>query len=132
MNTYDATLNARNGFPVFSTQVEANWLSKSEDKYASFRLTDEDKDEINRLSKDPNIGEHQNTNFAKQLFRTKQCRHDAYLLCYASSGSICHACIPCCNLRQSCVTHNVGRGLCTRAIKYQQPACDVGAIAVTQ
>ncbi|KAL0055666.1 hypothetical protein WJX82_002980 [Trebouxia sp. C0006] len=55
MNTYDATLNARNGFPVFSTQVEANWLSKSEDKYASFRLTDEDKDEINRLSKDPNI-----------------------------------------------------------------------------
>jgi len=59
MNTYDATLNARNGFPVFSTQVEANWLSKSEDKYASFRLTDEDKDEINRLSKDPNIGEHQ-------------------------------------------------------------------------
>ena len=57
MNTYDATLNARNGFPVFSTQVEANWLSKSEDKYAAFRLTDEDKDEINRLSKDPNIGE---------------------------------------------------------------------------
>ncbi|KAL0036084.1 hypothetical protein WJX79_002039 [Trebouxia sp. C0005] len=57
VNTYDATLNARNGFPVFSTQVEANWLSKSEDKYASFRLTDEDKDEINRLSKDPNIAQ---------------------------------------------------------------------------
>ena len=57
INSYDATLNAKNGFPVFSTQVEANWLSKSEDKYASFRLTDEDRDEINRLSKDPNIGE---------------------------------------------------------------------------
>lgn len=56
-NSYDATLNARNGFPVFSTMVEANWLSKSEDKYAAFRLTDEDKDEINRLSKQPDIGE---------------------------------------------------------------------------
>ena len=57
MNQYDAGLNARNGFPVFSTQIEANWLSKSEDKYTAFRLTDEDKDEINRLSKDPQIGE---------------------------------------------------------------------------
>ena len=58
MNSYDPGLNARNGFPVFTTQVEANWLSKSEDKFASFRLTDEDKDEINRLSKDPQIGVH--------------------------------------------------------------------------
>ena len=56
-NSYDATLNAKNGFPVFSTIVEANWLSKSEDKYAAFRLTDEDKDEINKLSKQPDIGE---------------------------------------------------------------------------
>ena len=50
-------MNARNGFPVFATQVEANWLSKSEDKYSAFRLTDEDKEEINKLSKDPNIGQ---------------------------------------------------------------------------
>ena len=57
VNQYDAGLNARNGFPVFSTQIEANWISKSEDKYTAFRLTDEDKDEINRLSKDPLIGE---------------------------------------------------------------------------
>ena len=56
-NTYDASLNAKNGFPVFSTQVEANWLSKSQDRYSAFRLTDEDKDEINKLSKDPNIGQ---------------------------------------------------------------------------
>lgn len=54
-HSYDATLNARNGFPVFTTIVEANWLSKSEDKYAAFRLTDEDKDEISRLSKKPDI-----------------------------------------------------------------------------
>lgn len=58
-HSYDATLNARNGFPVFTTIVEANWLSKSEDKYAAFRLTDEDKDEISRLSKKPDIGEVQ-------------------------------------------------------------------------
>lgn len=132
MNTYDATLNARNGFPVFSTQVEANWLSKSEDKYASFRLTDEDKDEINRLSKDPNIGEHQKPGLADRLFKTKQCRHDTYTLRYASSGSICHACIACCNLRQRCITNSSGRNLCITATKYQQPACDIGATAVTQ
>ena len=55
-NTYDAGMNARNGFPVFATMVEANWISKSEDKYSAFRLTDDDKEEINKLSKDPTIG----------------------------------------------------------------------------
>lgn len=50
-------MNAKNGFPVFTTQVEANWLTKGEDKYASFRFTDEERAEIIRLSKDPDIGE---------------------------------------------------------------------------
>lgn len=88
-NSYDATLNARNGFPVFSTQVEANWLSKSEDKYAAFRLTDEDKDEINRLSKDPNIGERQHSPLCNAAWLNWQS-----LAYYPdSSATVIHVCI---------------------------------------
>lgn len=55
-NSYDAMLNARNGFPVFSTLVEANHIQKTEDLYAAFKLTDEDKHEIHKLARDPRIG----------------------------------------------------------------------------
>ena len=55
-NSYDATLNARNGFPVFSTLVEANHIQKTEDLFAAYKLTDEDKAEIHALSRDPRIG----------------------------------------------------------------------------
>jgi hypothetical protein len=55
-NSYDASLNARNGFPVFSTLVEANHIQKTEDLYAAYKLTDEDKHEIHKLARDPRIG----------------------------------------------------------------------------
>lgn len=54
-NNYDAQLNNRNGFPVFATILEANYVVKSHDQLAGFRLTDEDEREIRRLSKDPRI-----------------------------------------------------------------------------
>jgi len=54
---YDPSLNARNGFPVFSTHVEANSVSKAADEYAAARLTDEERAEILRLAADPRIGE---------------------------------------------------------------------------
>ena len=40
-NTYDAGLNVRNGFPVFSTSMEAQWVARNEDLYSAFKLTDE-------------------------------------------------------------------------------------------
>jgi DNA replication licensing factor MCM2 len=92
-NTYDATLNVKNGFPVFSTLVEANHIQvqantcstaacsyvcmfgmqrrsrvqscqyttsstmqKTEDVYATYKLTDEDLAEIHALARDPKIG----------------------------------------------------------------------------
>ncbi len=55
-NSYDAFLNVRNGFPVFSTALEANYVRKHEDAYAPFKLTDEDKAEIHRLARDARIG----------------------------------------------------------------------------
>ncbi|KAG6009017.1 MCM DNA helicase complex subunit [Claviceps maximensis] len=54
-NNYDAQLNNRNGFPVFATILEANNLIKSHDQLAGFRMTEEDEQEIRKLSRDPNI-----------------------------------------------------------------------------
>lgn len=55
-NSYDALLNVRNGFPVFTTVLEANYVAKQEDRFAAFKLTDEDKQELHRLARDPRIG----------------------------------------------------------------------------
>lgn len=54
-NNFDASLNAKNGFPVFSTVLEANHINKKEDQFAAFRLTEEDEKEIRTLAKDDRI-----------------------------------------------------------------------------
>ncbi|PSR97624.1 MCM2/3/5 family-domain-containing protein [Coniella lustricola] len=54
-NNYDAQLNNRNGFPVFTTILEANNVVKTHDQLAGFRLTEEDEHEIRALSRDPQI-----------------------------------------------------------------------------
>jgi DNA replication licensing factor MCM2 len=50
------------GFPVFSTIIEANYVLKSGDEYASLSITEAEKDQIMELSRDPNI--------AKRIFNT--------------------------------------------------------------
>lgn len=57
MYGYDASLNVRNSFPVFSTHIEANYVARKEDIYSMYSLTDEDKQNITALAKDPRIGE---------------------------------------------------------------------------
>lgn len=52
-NNFDASLNAKNGFPVFSTILEANHINKKEDLFAAFRLSEEDEREIRSMSRDP-------------------------------------------------------------------------------
>ncbi|XP_073012879.1 DNA replication licensing factor MCM2 [Typha latifolia] len=56
-NNFDLSLNTKNGFPVFATVVEANHIAKKQDLFSAYKLTDEDKAEIEKLSKDPRIGE---------------------------------------------------------------------------
>ncbi|PWZ26529.1 DNA replication licensing factor MCM2 [Zea mays] len=56
-NNFDLSLNTKNGFPVFATVVEANYVAKKQDLFSAYKLTDEDKAEIEKLSKDPRIGE---------------------------------------------------------------------------
>ncbi|KAI4368548.1 hypothetical protein MLD38_017095 [Melastoma candidum] len=56
-NNFDLSLNTKNGFPVFATLVEANYVAKKQDLFSAYKLTQEDKAEIQKLSKDPRIGE---------------------------------------------------------------------------
>lgn len=55
-NNFSYNLNSKNGFPVFSTVIEANFICKREDQFAEFRLTEEDQREIRKLAEDPHIG----------------------------------------------------------------------------
>ncbi len=50
-------MNTANGFPVFATVIEANYITKQDDKLAVSNLTDEDVRDIVKLSKEENIGE---------------------------------------------------------------------------
>ncbi|KAI0029089.1 MCM2/3/5 family-domain-containing protein [Vararia minispora EC-137] len=54
-NNFDASLNSKNGFPVFSTVIEANHINKKEDLFAAFRLTEDDEKEIRALARDDRI-----------------------------------------------------------------------------
>lgn len=56
-NNFDLSLNTKNGFPVFATVVEANYVTKKQDLFSAYKLTEEDKAEIEKLAKDPRIGE---------------------------------------------------------------------------
>lgn len=54
-HTFDSVLNKKSGFPVFSTQIEANSIKRNEDIFAFHRLTTDDVQDIIKLSKDPLI-----------------------------------------------------------------------------
>eukprot|EP00731_Ephydatia_muelleri_P001567 Em0001g1567a len=70
-NSYDGSLNTANGFPVFATVIEANYISKNEDKTAVDNLTDEDVRAIQNLAKDENIGERVFESIAPSIFGHK-------------------------------------------------------------
>lgn len=56
-NQFDISLNNQHGFPVFATVIEANYISKKEDLYASFNLTEDDIHQIRELARDDHIGQ---------------------------------------------------------------------------
>jgi DNA replication licensing factor MCM2 len=55
VNSFDLNLNVSHGFPVFKTLIEANHISKKEDEYSSFRLTEEDQRQIRALARNDRI-----------------------------------------------------------------------------
>ena len=56
-NNFDQILNAKCGFPIFKTVIEANYISKSSDKIDREGLTDEEVDQIRALAKEENISD---------------------------------------------------------------------------
>ncbi|KAM0987900.1 hypothetical protein ACFX13_012146 [Malus domestica] len=67
-NNFDLSLNTKNGFPVFATVVEANYITKKQDLFSAYKLTQEDKEEIEKLSKDPRIGERLIKSIAPSIY----------------------------------------------------------------
>lgn len=56
INKFDYGANVKHGFPVFTTIIEANNIRRFGDEQI-IELTDEDKKEIKKLSKDPKIAQ---------------------------------------------------------------------------
>jgi len=54
-HTFDPYLNKKCGFPVFRTIIEANNIIRRDLASSVLQLTDSEKDEIMKLSKDPRI-----------------------------------------------------------------------------
>merc|ERR1712025_207736 len=56
-NSYDSSLNTKNGFPIFATVIIANHIVRNDQKSETERMTDDDIKAITLLSKDERIGE---------------------------------------------------------------------------
>ncbi|PVD24580.1 hypothetical protein C0Q70_15064 [Pomacea canaliculata] len=67
-NNYDGSLNTANGFPVFATVIQANFISKKDDKLAANSLTDEDIKAIIAVSKDERLGERIFASMAPSIY----------------------------------------------------------------
>lgn len=64
----DPSINITNGFPVFATVIEANYVRKMEDAHADMQLTDDNIAEIRQLSKDPRISERVFASIAPSIY----------------------------------------------------------------
>ncbi|KAJ1663988.1 MCM DNA helicase complex subunit [Coemansia sp. RSA 1813] len=71
-HTLDVSLNNRQGFPVFSTIIEANHVSKRADEFATVRLTEDDKRMIRTLARDENIGKRIVKSIAPSIYGHEQ------------------------------------------------------------
>ncbi|CAG8747361.1 4955_t:CDS:10, partial [Cetraspora pellucida] len=67
-NNFDVSLNIKNGFPVFATVIEANYISKKEDLFASYQLTEDDKRIIQDLAADDKISRKIFRSIAPSIF----------------------------------------------------------------
>ncbi|CAL5373107.1 unnamed protein product [Camellia sinensis] len=62
-------MGKKNGFPVLSTVVEANYVMKKQDLFSAYKLTEEDKEEIEKIIKSiaPSIYGHDDIKIAIAL-----------------------------------------------------------------
>jgi len=67
-NSYDTSLNTKNGFPIFATIIIANHIVRHDQKSEADRMTDDDIKAITALSKDERIGERIIASIAPSIF----------------------------------------------------------------
>jgi DNA replication licensing factor MCM2 len=67
-NSYDHSLNTAHGFPVFATVIEANYISKRDNKLVVSSLTDEEERRILALSKDERIADRIIASIAPSIY----------------------------------------------------------------
>ncbi|KAK4524304.1 hypothetical protein GAYE_SCF02G2203 [Galdieria yellowstonensis] len=67
-HSLNASLNVKNGFPVFATVIEANYVRKTENFRSEIELTDDDISEIHRLAEDPLISDRIVASIAPSIF----------------------------------------------------------------
>jgi len=67
-NHFEAGLNVKSSFPVFSTVIEANYIAKDNDYFSHCNLTETDIENIQELSRDPNIEERIITSIAPSIY----------------------------------------------------------------
>ncbi|ORZ37675.1 MCM2/3/5 family-domain-containing protein [Catenaria anguillulae PL171] len=84
-HNFDLSLNNKNGFPVFSTVIEANSITKREDEFAALRLTQDDIDQIKQLAKDPKIGRRLIKSIAPSIYGHEDIKT---ALCLALFGGV--------------------------------------------
>jgi len=67
-NSYDLSLNTKNGFPIFATIIIANHIVRNDQKSEAERMTDDDIKAITALSKDERIGERIIASIAPSIY----------------------------------------------------------------
>jgi len=73
-HTFDSNLTIKSGFPVFSTFINANHVSKREDASSASNLSESDVRQILELSRDPKIGERIVQSVAPSIFGHDFCK----------------------------------------------------------
>ncbi|KAI9224542.1 MCM-domain-containing protein [Blastocladiella britannica] len=84
-HNFDLALNNKNGFPVFSTVLEANHVSKRDDEFAAISLTDDDIKAIKQLARDPKIGRRLIKSIAPSIYGHQEIKT---ALCLALFGGV--------------------------------------------
>lgn len=73
-NTFDSSLTIKSGFPVFSTFISANHVTRKEDASSASNLSERDIRQILELSRDPNIGQRIANSIAPSIYGHESCK----------------------------------------------------------
>ncbi|RNA02460.1 DNA replication licensing factor mcm2, partial [Brachionus plicatilis] len=85
-NNYDGSLNTQNGFPVFATVLQANFITKKEDKLSFNTLSDEDVKAVVELSKDEKIANRIFASIAPSIYGHEDIKRAISLLLFGGEA----------------------------------------------